>query len=952
MSLQRRASRLVYLGQDRPLWFLLPLLGIVAATILLPGLPRSLGGQGGFWGLVACALLALSWYRGRWGLYALAMALPLFGGLPHHDQSHYLVLLTLAFLAGAYGRLCFAAPRFTRLRAGARLANRDGGLLLIALWLLVSLFGLLGQPVLTAWRELQATSMLDLLGQLLDLPLDNPLSSLRGVALNGLAILVGLYAYLLSGQRRAGIRLGTNLLTALVVGMLLSVMAGLQEYLGGFDLGLLRQETQADPRRFVLGFFVHPSLHAAYLVMLMPVLPVLLCRRQIRRLPQALRILLLMALLILGEVCLILSMQGGAWVAYPPSLLLIWVAFYYVLNRGRNPSLSLLAFIRNHWLKVLVTLPISISLSVYAVYGLKQYQQQQGQTAVQVIIDTTHKVARVLDESPREQHWLPALQLYAQNPIYGGGGESYAWQRRQYAQEPGGAGGGDVSRLSSGAPDQVISPENQFLQVLVGRGTLGFLVFLGLLMLTVYRLLAIELGFLDDQASPSERRVFAAHLVRLCTLGSLLAACIYGLVQEVTLTFNLQLVFWIILCTGLGATLPPRTRDRRELLRHSFGLVLLLMLVLLPFHVVHHPEFSQFLSDLTISPIGGVAGLFDLQDGLSLARWALGISLFTGAIYLFVINHAHNSGFFIDDIRECRVQQVHRKPTPRIGGIGLFMANLFTIFNPLGWKLILCALPAFVAGIMDDYRTLPPKLRLLLQASSALLGILILDALIRRIGFGLTLPTTLAVALTLLAIPGLINAINIIDGFNGLASGVALMILISLTSVAWGVGDLYLAEILVINIAGLSGFLLLNYPRGRIFLGDGGSYYLGFLIAILSVLLISRHDQVSPLYPLVICAYPVFEVLFSIYRRKLIRRTHATAPDHIHLHSLIYRRWTRNNPKTSLWIWCGVLPFIVAGTFSYRQDGLLLCLLLLFVAFYVIVYRRLARHSWKRALIG
>ena len=560
-------------------------------------------------------------------------------------------------------------------------------------------------------------------------------------------------------------------------------------------------------------------------------------------------------------------------------------------------------------------------------------------------------MARVLDESPREQHWLPTFQLFAQNPIYGGGGESYAWQRRQSAQEPGGPGEGDESTVTRVAPELVISPQNQFLQVLAGRGTLGFLVFLGLLMLTIYRLLAVELGFLDDQASPSERRVFAAHLVRLCTLGSLLAACIYGLVQEVTLTFNLQLVFWIILCIGLGATPPPRTRERREHLRHSFGLVLLLMLVLLPFHVFHNPAFSQFLSGVAISHISGVAGLFDLQDGFSLTRWALAIALFTGTIYLFVINHAHNSGFFIDDIREGRVQQAHRRPTPRIGGIGLFMANLFTIFNPLGWKLILCALPAFVAGIMDDYRSLPPKLRLLLQASSALLGILILDALIRRVGFGLTLPTTLAVALTLIAIPGLINAINIIDGFNGLASGVALLILISLTTVAWGVGDLYLAEILVINIAGLSGFLLLNYPRGRIFLGDGGSYYLGFLIAIMSVLLIARHDQVSPLYPLVICAYPVFEVLFSIYRRKLIRRTHATAPDHIHLHSLIYRRWTRNNPKTSLWIWCGVLPFIVAGTFGYRHDGLLLCLLFLFVACYVIVYRRLARHTWKRALI-
>ena len=311
------------------------------------------------------------------------------------------------------------------------------------------------------------------------------------------------------------------------------------------------------------------------------------------------------------------------------------------------------------------------------------------------------------------------------------------------------------------------------------------------------------------------------------------------------------------------------------------------------------------------------------------------------------------------------VQKFHRHPVSRIGGVGVALG--LVAVAALLWLdgrsiarefalLLAAGIPAFAGGLAEDMtKRVGVGARLALTMGAAALGFWFLGAALTRVDVPLVDDLLrygpVALLFTAVAVGGVANAINIIDGFNGLASGVTLLILTSLTTVAWGLGDLYLAEILVINIAGLSGFLLLNYPRGRIFLGDGGSYYLGFLIAIMSVLLIARHDQVSPLYPLVICAYPVFEVLFSIYRRKLIRRIHATAPDHIHLHSLIYRRWTRNNPKTSLWIWCGVLPFIVAGTFGYRHDGLLLCLLFLFVACYVIIYRRLARHTWKRALI-
>ena len=88
------------------------------------------------------------------------------------------------------------------------------------------------------------------------------------------------------------------------------------------------------------------------------------------------------------------------------------------------------------------------------------------------------------------------------------------------------------------------------------------------------------------------------------------------------------------------------------------------------------------------------------------------------------------------------------------------------------------------------------------------------------------------------------------------------------------------------------GSCAVNYPRGRIFLGDGGAYLVGLVLAVLSVLLVHRNSGVSPWFPLVLLAYPIWETLFSMYRRKA--RGHSTGrADALHLHSLVYRRVVR-----------------------------------------------------------
>src|SRR5450432_442468 len=129
--------------------------------------------------------------------------------------------------------------------------------------------------------------------------------------------------------------------------------------------------------------------------------------------------------------------------------------------------------------------------------------------------------------------------------------------------------------------------------------------------------------------------------------------------------------------------------------------------------------------------------------------------------------------------------------------------------------------------------------------------------------------TPFAIALTLLCVTGVANAINIIDGFNGLASMCVMMMMLGIAYVAFQTGDEFIASTALIAAGSVLGFFVWNFPAGLIFLGDGGAYFLGFFIAEVSILLVNRNASVSPIFPVLLCAYPIFETIFSIYRKRV-----------------------------------------------------------------------------------
>lgn len=277
---------------------------------------------------------------------------------------------------------------------------------------------------------------------------------------------------------------------------------------------------------------------------------------------------------------------------------------------------------------------------------------------------------------------------------------------------------------------------------------------------------------------------------------------------------------------------------------------------------------------------------------------------------LLIVRYAHLHEHFTSDNDISSVQKFHAIPVPRVGGLAIFLAITTALLSSINagkgtvifnLYLILASLPAFLFGLMEDItKKIGVKLRLLATFLSALLAIYFFDIWLTRtslefVDLYLLEYSLISIAFTCFAVGGLSNSFNIIDGYNGLSSVVAIIILIGISYIAFKNGDIFILHSALTLIGSIAGFLIWNYPFGRLFLGDGGAYLIGFWVAELSILLVMRNSQVSPWFPFLLCMYPITETIFTIYRRVILRRVHPGIPDACHLHQLIYRRLVRPN---------------------------------------------------------
>lgn len=331
-------------------------------------------------------------------------------------------------------------------------------------------------------------------------------------------------------------------------------------------------------------------------------------------------------------------------------------------------------------------------------------------------------------------------------------------------------------------------------------------------------------------------------------------------------------------------------------------------------------------------------------------------------------------------------QRFHEGDVSRMGGvalgIGLILAWILgsvmdghILKSNLHWtpKIVLLSslglLPALVIGLLEDYtQRISVTWRLLATLATGVFLCWALDLSVKRLGIS-GLDTLLqawpwgGVILAGLAITGLPHAFNIIDGYNGLASVVAALIALALAHVALQVGDRAVAALMLALVGATAGFLVWNYPRGLLFAGDAGAYLWGSVIAVGAILLVQRNPQVSPWFPLLLLIYPVWETLFSIYR-KAARGYSPGLADALHFHQLIFRRLVRGvfhdgrvrhllirNNRTSPYLWGFTALTVTPAVLFWNSTIALMLFCALFVVLYVWAYLSIVRFKiphWLR----
>lgn len=327
---------------------------------------------------------------------------------------------------------------------------------------------------------------------------------------------------------------------------------------------------------------------------------------------------------------------------------------------------------------------------------------------------------------------------------------------------------------------------------------------------------------------------------------------------------------------------------------------------------------------------------------------------------------------------EFGIQKNHFNSVSRLGGLGIglsifsgiyFINSFYPSESYLSVFLMVAFMPVFIGGLVEDItHKVSPFLRLTLAIVSSLAVVFVTRVQISYTDISLLdsilkIPL-ISLLLTILLIVGFLNSVNIIDGFNGLASGATLIMLISFGIITLIVDDFILFRILMLVIISNLCFIIWNWPYGKIFLGDSGAYLLGIWVVVTGILIPHRTNTISPMATVLIGSYPMIETLFSIYRRKFVRTKPVSRPDALHLHTIIYRRLINknltdkknktniySNSKVALFIWpILIIDAILAITFL-SNTYILLAFIMLNAIFYVLLYWVIVKFKTPKFMI-
>ncbi len=296
--------------------------------------------------------------------------------------------------------------------------------------------------------------------------------------------------------------------------------------------------------------------------------------------------------------------------------------------------------------------------------------------------------------------------------------------------------------------------------------------------------------------------------------------------------------------------------------------------------------------------------------------------------------------FRIGAVDRPNYRKVHASIMPRIGGLAIFGAFLigYLVLRPADEHaagILVGALIIVIVGFLDDMLEITAKAKLAGQLAAAIVvvtwGGLQIDFInlpfIGQFDFGY-----LSIPITILWIIGITNAINLIDGLDGLAAGVSTIALISISVMAIIMGDLFVVATAAILAASSFGFLFYNFHPAKIFMGDTGSLFLGFMISVLALLGFKNIAVVSLIIPVIILGVPISDTFFAIVRRIRLKQP-ITAPDKSHLHHCLLRTGFSHRQTVLIIYGIAILFGVAAILFSQATVwGAILLILVMLIA--------------------
>ena len=265
--------------------------------------------------------------------------------------------------------------------------------------------------------------------------------------------------------------------------------------------------------------------------------------------------------------------------------------------------------------------------------------------------------------------------------------------------------------------------------------------------------------------------------------------------------------------------------------------------------------------------------------------------LFVGVLYYFDIMSVEKANEAIS-----AKQASHNRLTSRFGGLAAILALLIGVFltaDQFIFFIVISSIPVLVAGGIEDMGyNVKPAYRFNAALVSGFLAVYLTGVWLDNVDLQILRPILalpfIAICFTAFASAGISNSINLIDGINGLASGVITLIGLALCIISFSVGEFILGTFCVLLVGSILGFFIWNFPKGLIFLGDAGAYTYGHLLVWTAILLITKHPEISAWAIFCLFFWPIMDTIAAIFRRYL-KRSSINQADHMHFHQLVMR---------------------------------------------------------------